>query len=344
MLLVIMGAGASYDAAPDSPPGATDTLRQHRLPLANELFAQRGHFRAILAGYPEIAPAVAHLIKIPKDRSIEDFLEHMAAQARNGDAARARQLLAIRFYLSEVMRMCESQLLDQVRGVTNHAALIDEIDRRVPIGETVFIVTFNYDRLIERELSSDLKLFSDMNAYIQNERFKIVKLHGSADWVRPLKVRPMFDEKTVPRRQLIAMAPTLSISDEFVHTQQPHQGDYCVPAIAIPIRHKDDFQCPPAHVDALMNFLPSVTKILIVGWKAAEQPFVDLLVKHIPQHSTQAQNPHIVVVGGEDVAITKMNLDAAGVLASQYSLNNLGFTHFTQSIYRDPAFETFMRK
>src|SRR5271156_5127550 len=49
MLLVIFGAGASYDSAPTYPPGtsipAGDVLNGfHRPPLANELFANRPVF------------------------------------------------------------------------------------------------------------------------------------------------------------------------------------------------------------------------------------------------------------------------------------------------------------
>ena len=45
MLMVVFGAGASYDSAPThpplpplAPPGQTDPLRDLRMPLADQLF------------------------------------------------------------------------------------------------------------------------------------------------------------------------------------------------------------------------------------------------------------------------------------------------------------------
>ena len=50
-----------------------------------------------------------------------------------------------------------------------------------------------------------------------------------------------------------------------------------VPALAIPIARKDGFECPPEQVAHLQAFLPSVTRILTIGWRAAEDDFLGLI-------------------------------------------------------------------
>ncbi len=61
MLLVIFGAGASFDSAPTYPPGANvlggDRLNNfHRPPLANELFENRPVFAEAITRLPECQP------------------------------------------------------------------------------------------------------------------------------------------------------------------------------------------------------------------------------------------------------------------------------------------------
>ncbi|MGI8412829.1 MAG: hypothetical protein ACR2QA_10140 [Solirubrobacteraceae bacterium] len=50
-----------------------------------------------------------------------------------------------------------------------------------------------------------------------------------------------------------------------------------VPALAIPMEAKTDFECPQSHLAALRSDLPAVRRLLIVGWRAAEPHVVDLL-------------------------------------------------------------------
>ena len=78
MLLVIFGAGASYDSIPTYPPGTHiptgDTLNKfHRPPLANELFENRPVFAEAITYLPECAPIVPRLRSL-KGESLEAAL------------------------------------------------------------------------------------------------------------------------------------------------------------------------------------------------------------------------------------------------------------------------------
>jgi hypothetical protein len=50
-----------------------------------------------------------------------------------------------------------------------------------------------------------------------------------------------------------------------------------VPAIAIPVETKTEFECPESHLDCLREMVDSVTKLLIIGWRGAENHFLRLL-------------------------------------------------------------------
>jgi hypothetical protein len=347
MLLLVLGAGASFDAVPDRPAG---TVFDHRLPLANEMFENRPEFRNDLAAFPELNAAIPHLINIPDSETIETRIQRLQDQADNADAARAQQLIAMRFYLSNMIWRCEQRLHETARGITNHLTLLDEIQRRTALDEQVFIVTFNYDCLIERALNDNR--FESIRGYTQHERYKLIKLHGSANWGRRLVKDPIFSGGGgAPNHQivrsLIDIAPTIELRHEYFVVQDPRipvlDGFPVVPAIAIPIQHKSDFECPQEHVVALTDFLPRVTKILVIGWKAAEDAFLQLLAKNLKITSVAKNNPSITIVGGSDAdtETTKANLENRGIRGN-FTLYGNGFTSFSQSINTTNSFDNFM--
>lgn len=65
MLLVILGAGASYDSAPSQPPndGNYSNLAD-RPPLANELFGNRKYFGEVMNKYHRCIPIITRLRQI----------------------------------------------------------------------------------------------------------------------------------------------------------------------------------------------------------------------------------------------------------------------------------------
>ena len=54
-------------------------------------------------------------------------------------------------------------------------------------------------------------------------------------------------------------------------------GKPCFPAIAIPVEKKRSFECPAEMLEQLVELLPGVSKLLIIGWRATEAHFLGLL-------------------------------------------------------------------
>src|SRR3989442_13743501 len=105
MLMVIFGAGASFDSVPSRPPGAYSSL-EHRLPLAADLFADRPLFADAMTRFPDFVPLVPSLRNPPDNLSLEGFLQRLQRESDEYEA-RYRQLAAIRFYLHYVIWECQ---------------------------------------------------------------------------------------------------------------------------------------------------------------------------------------------------------------------------------------------
>jgi hypothetical protein len=106
----------------------------------------------------------------------------------------------------------------------------------------------------------------------------------------------------------------------------PRVMDNCAlfPALAIPVEEKVDFECPPDHVTALEAFLPQVTKILIIGWRAAEKPFLNMLRK-----ACTGTYPDIMIVNGTQAEGEKAAENIRRLqIPANYRIQNVGFSDF----------------
>ena len=134
MLLVIFGAGASYDSAPDFAPPQPQAGQQNfgppptppnprefwRPPLTSQLFLDsNGEFGGIVRNYPKLLPILPHLRRPSSDRSVEEELEAWQAEA-SGDPERKRQLFSIRYYLHDLLLKVSTEWLKQTSDVTNY--------------------------------------------------------------------------------------------------------------------------------------------------------------------------------------------------------------------------------
>lgn len=320
MLMVIFGAGASYDSAPDYPPpqpqqgpgnqsipsaAATPPNPREiwRPPLAPQLFLDTsGEFGGIVRNYPKLLPILPHLRRPSSGRSVEEELEAWQAQA-NGDPERKCQLFSVRYYLHDLLLKVSNEWLAKTSNVTNYVTLIDQIRHHNTGNEPVCLVTFNYDLLLDRALLSfDYHPQTlDHRYFDAHPTLKLFKPHGSVDWARFVDVPP---NTRLHVEQLIEQAGSIKLSNEYLVADASHPatihsfGRPIVPAIAIPVQTKteDTFEWPPRHRDYLEQLLPSVTKILIIGWQAKEAHFLKRLRGKLPTGGL-TQITHLQVVG-----------------------------------------------
>src|SRR5205814_9406567 len=75
MLLVIFGAGASYDSAPFLRRILESRDPYERPPLAHELFMPRPKFLEAIRSFPPLSEIVPYLIGPPADGTTESILQ-----------------------------------------------------------------------------------------------------------------------------------------------------------------------------------------------------------------------------------------------------------------------------
>lgn len=296
MLMVVFGAGASFDSVPSIPPSEADISPREkrtyssRLPLANQLFEDRQSFAEVVQRFPNCRPAIPRLRDL-QAQSIEEKLEHLMSESAEYPAAK-KQLASIRYYLVAMLGECQQRWLQEAHDVTNYLALLDRINR-FRGNESVALVTFNYDTMLEKGFAEIGLSDQDIDDYIAHPHYKVFKVHGSINWGRYVEIAGLEDVLGRPQnpgavwQRMIDISDRLKITDSYVvasplNAYAPN-GTPIFPAIAIPVRSKSHFECPEKHIKELVKLLPSVDRILVIGWRAAEEHFLRLLNEHLPK-------------------------------------------------------------
>ena len=309
MLMVIFGAGASYDSAQAYPliypgggayPSALKPTREPwRPPLAKELFLDHDHyFGHIVENYGKLTHILPYLRQPTGGKTVEEVLETLLAESK-GNPETKKELASVRFYLCQLRHQITEKWHSQTNGATNYAPLIREILLSNKSNEPVCLVTFNYDLLLEHALYTfGFKVSQPNVQYDSHSILKLFKLHGSVGWAR------IVDAPSGTRMEpqaLIETADTLKLTDDFVLANptdfmQFHQhGRPIFPAIAMPVQTKTEefFECPSSHRKKLCELLKLVNKVLIIGWQAKEAHFTQIPRSNLPPLQ------HICVVGSD---------------------------------------------
>ena len=290
MLMVIFGAGASYDSMPAHPPRPPmqTLVEQNRPPLANQLFQDRGLFAAALEEFRECHAIVPWLREL-RGTTLESQLQRFQDEA-DAYPARHAQLAAVRYYLQQMLYRCEDGWKQTAKGITNYKTFLDMVEQwRQSRDESVSLVTFNYDTLLEDALPVAGFALDSIGSYISaHPRYVVIKLHGSVNWSREVDAPVDFSKQSgdhAVRSELIRRAAQLIVSDRYVK-QSPYSIGFCegkvvFPAIAIPVEKKSQFECPLDHINALRSRLPDVRKIIVIGWRAMEEHFLKELSDYL---------------------------------------------------------------
>lgn len=325
MLMVIFGAGASYDSwssfPPEQKPRTSDIFRP---PLAKELFLPYEPYREKSEVYIRCQPLIPFL---ESRDNVEEILERFSIEAEQ-DIERRRQLLALQFYIRGIIVACQESWLRTTHRMTNFRTLLDQVPR---LPEVCF-VTFNYDLMLENALHAIDVQFPDIGSYVSVTKFNLFKLHGSIDWItwRSAQNTNVRSANQPSEADLIRAAPRpggggLITKGGARPPQNIVQELYhYYPALAIPTLSKSGFVCPAEHVEVLEKSIPKIDKIAIVGWRAGERNFLDMLAKGLPSGVEV-----IAACGNEQAAKDTLgNIENAGIRVRKSTAEPGGFTEF----------------
>ncbi len=327
MLMVVFGAGSSYDSFPSLP---APKKMIYRPPIAKELFEPRDYFIQIVSRFEACQPIIPFVRHPRTGASVEQVLEELQNEGEQRPE-RYRQLAAIRHYLQFIISHCDEQWSGGItKGVTNFKTLLDEIEQVRKPEERVCLVTFNYDTLLERNLPSIGIRITSLDDYVSNQDYKLIKLHGSVNWGRevetPIDKFGQRDEWSITH-ELIDRAAELNISrryrlvDGLPVARLVKEGVVLFPAVALPVERKRDYECPDEHLDVLHRFIPEVTKLLVIGWRGTEYHFLQMLAEKL------RKDLRVMVVSGDDASEVILRLQQAGV-GGHFSAFDRGFTQF----------------
>jgi hypothetical protein len=283
MLMVIFGAGASYDS--DARRPVSGPQNASRPPLTEHLIDER--HRGIANEYPASISVIDYVEQNLADdtpSSLETILAQYAARADNSSACR-QALVAFRFYLCRLITNASDQWLRETHGLTIYLSLLNQLlEWQETSGERVQLVTFNYDMLLEDAAARvipdwRINTFGD---YISRPDWGLLKPHGSVGWswvasladdgrgepnsTRALASANLAHTENLPLRALNA-----------THITSTDNGDVLLPAIAVPLANKTTFECEDIQVEAFKSTIPEIRRLLVCGWRAAEAHAIQIL-------------------------------------------------------------------
>lgn len=142
---------------PDRPPLATELFDPDRPSFVSA--AYEWHEGAGLIG--EIRSSVAG------GTGVEIALERFVEYASAGDPETIRGLLAIRYYIHQVITRCAQEWSKKYGNVTHYRMLFGQIERwRRSHQDQGLLVTFNYDWLLDASLASSGRSLVSIDEYI----------------------------------------------------------------------------------------------------------------------------------------------------------------------------------
>ena len=293
-LLVIFGAGASYDYSEFSAP----------CPLTNELVNSNRMDQNLLLKYKDCGDLFTEIRPniIQKRISFENALRELKEKFGN-QKHRKIQFAALAYYLKDFFKNASGH----TSTINNYANLINKLKDHN--SGTATIATFNYDSLFETALRTG---FNSMRDYISGA-IKLIKIHGSHDWSYIQDKRNFLllsDSDNLISYDIIRENPDVleKLKEEFEPVHDTEISDFSgfrFPAIAIPLTNKHNFICPLNHTQTLQNAINTVDKILIIGWAARDQNLIRLIKEGIRKNIST-----LIVAGSKEGALeTSRNLN-----------------------------------
>ena len=299
-LCVILGAGASYDVGNSGSPVANFGLRP---PLARELFdfANRDEFRAILAEY-EGAVVLAQSLAPKASDSSFDLEQELKRIAEHPNHLMREHYKHIPPYLRDLLLMCSYEY-------TSYPSCYVQLVQAVLVEEPsdVLFLVLNYDDLLEQALylfTEGAISFESLDDYVRADRsVRVVKLHGSINWFRPIGpqngqwktlVKGM-DVLTKPPDSEIHVATKRGKSDQARAYAIEIAGQRGYPVLTAPLAGKGVAAavCPDTHLETTRQFLSDCRRFLVIVSSGIDLDLLDLL-----KQSMGVSSPWVQFVSG----------------------------------------------
>lgn len=345
VLLVIIGAGASFDCMPgvysDRRPSALG-LPDHpfafvRPPLTKALTMEQPFYNTLVSKYPACRPVVDYLrreLLSPSGEPATTLEEALGRYEQSPDPDVKRHIMATRFYLRDLLWGSTAYMQSSALtgGVTNYTGLV-RLLRHATAGTNTHLcfVSFNFDLLLEDACRSHWGFDPfDMASYLHPQDVSILKPHGSVQWCWPTDLkfnggRDYANQQTIQQASQLTIDTTAFEIEKVMPFDPAYQGTYgpcTVPALALPIANKDSFAWPDEHATRIQGFKGKINRLMTIGWRAAEPHFRTLL------ESVMMPGFKLLVVAGSEPDADEVvtNLGSVAAMSPHRRLVSSGFS------------------
>ena len=285
-------------------------------------------YQVILQRYPGAQGLAQELA--PKITSGELSIENALREYANHYDQRIRaHFKEIPPYLRDLIALCSRDYVDIPSCYTQ---LAYRLLAHVP--HDILFLVLNYDDLLEQALILFELEFTDISHYVMEDRqAKVVKIHGSINWFKPLAGRAS-DWEIIVKRLDMTQRPAdneIIVRNSVVSTKGSESGGNAIyPLITAPLAGKNltEPECPNEHLDRAREFLEDCQKFLIVGTSGLDGDLMEFLDSAVDP----GRNPNIylmVVDSGQSTYQTLFKFQD-GVSAFRLFSGNRGQILFTR--------------
>lgn len=253
--LFIFGAGASYDVVDKQYSSIMNSA--YRPPLTKDLVAQNSPCDNLLRGVVHSTDFVRLVPRIRQQISRNVLFEDIINQLYLESASipdRIRQLDDLSQYLRVLMYECSHSYV--APGDSNYSRLIEEIRHRK---EGAVFVTFNYDTILDRDLENAYQVRYENLTHYLGSPIPLIKVHGSWNWYTN-------EDESGHSIRVFHQSGSRDIISDYK------------PAIGLPRSTGKTFIVPD-HIKYLTEQLCDVTEIVIIGWRAEEEHFIQDVIQ-----------------------------------------------------------------
>jgi len=286
MLLIIFGAGASYDHHPNQ---SSDSV----MPMANGLIYDNLHNAGDAKNTWQGAVPIINILQEIENQNKQGFNieEALFAILEENDENINAQLLSFLFYVHRVISSVESNIRRYENANTNYTRLLTKLQKtKVDRDMGIRIVSFNYDTLIEAACGQVYPtwVFNTYEDYLLGPGVRLYKPHGSLNWQ---KLTNGIDHQTREESVIKLLAgrysnnPTTERIVRYSDMYQSHtlgKTHLMQPVLALPFKEKTNFVFPDNHKSSLVNDMNKITHILTVGWRGSESHFHQQILDKLP--------------------------------------------------------------
>lgn len=337
-LLIITGAGASYDVA-DSYK--ITVHRGHQPPLTDELFRAGKHIKARVCLNDNLSRnPIAHQIGVRWNE--KGPLEKYLQDVKNGVYGKRQQALywTIPIYLHDLFTDVSNNYIDGEKEKikpSNYFDLILTITSRKYYDQLIWL-NLNYDlfadyvieAICDKNLST-LDDYMDMRTKEDGVIIKYTKPHGSINWYRKNMNDIEWDDIRNGKTSS-TFGENLSglyTIDGTIQKGIKIGGKDTYPAISAPLG-KYEYVCPN-HINTIKPILNNTNAILCIGFSARDKDILDLIKNNMPEINK------LKIVNGPSVSDSKEAYDRMKNHIPQLDINpdnaifTDGFSKFLKS-------------